>query len=812
MSTLNNTIRNLQRRLSTNNNASTRTSIRRALNDTRKVTLGGAVYALSSNELYKLNPYYYYGNLYKNWDDKSVMVISIGLPHDGAFITSCSYELTNKADSTQKTGSVTTFKTLSTNSESIQLLLFKDGIQKENEADPDLEDGVYELIGTFTLENGDELSINVPSIHFGENLNAQFEGKFGVSSEDGEEENEVPLYGVSRLGIAEFRKVEQEVKGYVAGEISNIENVMAKEYKEKFARKYSSSESTFEQSKDQESENVFETSISERNELQSEISQVLNEDTSKNTGASASVTGDLFKGSFTANSFANFSDSASKSESNSEAQTYAQEVTERALNRVVQKVNEKRASRIFQEYEEHNKHGFDNTLGDKHVRGIYQWVDKIYTNKLVNYGKRLMYEFSIPEPAKYFKEAIYRQIENNFTTPDIILPEPPKTLNEIGLTSPTMLHVDNYQNFAKVYNADVRACPDEAILVSKAIDFKSVGTDLKDIDNALSETIEIPEGYKGIYAKLAGSLHMHNGNDNGAHAVITVADKIIRLQSEELEEYFMDFADVHVEDELGVAVRSRDIGTFAFNVVVGCGLKKSAFQRWQNETYHAIAEAYEKQLDAYNRTQLEKVIEQDTVTKEKVKYNPKFNRSIEKRELKRIAVDLITAPFKVRTSRDNYVNGSATTVAKTLKFEEHASVVKFFEQAFDWELMAYMFYPYFYAKKENWTGLFQSTDAADPIFQAFLQSGMARTVVPVRPGFEDAVNWYMATGEVWNGKGLIVDQDDDLFLSVADEMRTVEGDVEETWETRVPTALTILQAENQTVGDDGLPVYEETGA
>ncbi len=194
---------------------------------------------------------------------------------------------------------------------------------------------------------------------------------------------------------------------------------------------------------------------------------------------------------------------------------------------------------------------------------------------------------------------------------------------------------------------------------------------------------------------------------------------------------------------------------------------------------------------------------------EKVKFNPLFNRGIEKREIKRIAIDLMTKPFGHEYARNNYGN-SAKEVSKSIGFESHASLAKFFEQAFDWDTMAYTFYSYFYGEEDRWVDLFQSADAADPIFQSFLQSGMARSVVPVRQGFEDAVNWYMATGEIWNGQGLIVDQDSEMFLSVADEMRHIEGEVEETWETRVPTALTIIQAEEEGLDNNGLPCFDDT--
>ena len=46
----------------------------------------------------------------------------------------------------------------------------------------------------------------------------------------------VQVQGVVNLGIADFRRVEPEVCCYVPGEVSHIENVMAREYKERSAR------------------------------------------------------------------------------------------------------------------------------------------------------------------------------------------------------------------------------------------------------------------------------------------------------------------------------------------------------------------------------------------------------------------------------------------------------------------------------------------------------------------------------------------------------------------------------------------------
>ena len=45
-----------------------------------------------------------------------------------------------------------------------------------------------------------------------------------------------------------------------------------------------------------------------------------------------------------------------------------------------------------------NEHEFDNKGGSGHVNGIYRWVDKFYEAQIVNYGKRTMLEFIIPDP------------------------------------------------------------------------------------------------------------------------------------------------------------------------------------------------------------------------------------------------------------------------------------------------------------------------------------------------------------------------------------------------------------------------------
>lgn len=751
----------------------------------------------------------------KDADDDRDWFFKLGLTYydEPVTISSINYSLTFTNDDVVYNNS--SFNVISLGS-TYKVRLFDDLDRIEMEANA----GLPVLSGTVTLSNGKQLSFSetISMTPFGRGWllgNALLSFSCNDETEEGEETPVVSnhaIYGVTNLGIADFRRVEQEVCCYVPGEVSHIENVMAREYKERSTRSLVSSEITSETTKERERENLTDTTTTERNEMQSEVASVLNEDESQAYGANASVTGQFPSGSYSAGAYFDASSASSTSNSNSQAQTYAQEVTERAMERIVEKTQTKRTSRILKEFEENNKHGFDNTKGSNHVTGVYRWVDKIYKNKLINYGKRLMYEFAIPEPSKFFQEAVWRDIDNNGQTDyGIILPEPPVHPKDLenGIANATELTEDNYQSIVSYYNADVNAIPLQNLEISH-----SYSEDNQDYwAQSSGESVKIPEGYeatyfKGVLTTTKTGEHGDGNHQNGTLVTIGgISFSYSLLNGAPFRKYELDSGDnvIKIRKELGFSMASWRTRVYAFNLNVFCELTDEHKQQWQNETYNAIMDAYYDRVREYNEAMTQANIFPED--KEKMKFNPLENKSIMLRELKRVAIELMIDQNKV--SKNNYnamdEDTGVSTVKKNEIFQTHASTVKFFEQAFDWDIMAYVFYPYFYANKASWKTLFQSQDAADPLFQAFLQSGMARTVVPVRRGFEDAINWYMATGEIWNGQGLVVDQDDDLYVSVAEEMQTVEGEVEGTWETRLPTALTILQAGSIGLKVEGLP-------
>lgn len=610
-------------------------------------------------------------------------------------------------------------------------------------------------------------------------------------------------FGIKRLGIADYRKVEQQVCCYVPGEVSHIENIMAREYKEKSSRRLRRIEDTTTTSSERETEQLTDTTSTDRFEMNREVATVLAEN--KSVGAHASFSaqwGNNITGSFGTQLGTDFAYNTSQEESDSQSVTQAKEVTERALERVVQRVKEERISKVIEEYEENSKHGFDNREGDYHISGVYRWVDKIFKNQIVNYGKRLMYEFMIPEPAAFHNEAMSVAL-NAPERPEA--PLDPRAGEGIHkLANHKTLSAANYEYWAAIYGAEVQPAPAASIYVGKTFGdaITGGGEVLKE-----STSLEIPEGYFSkevtydfsvIYDKDSGQAHgfaLTIGNVKVAYN--TRADRL--------------FSGAGTTTTLNRYYNSIHIGYSALNyqnVHVTASIKlelaPEAFEKWQLDTFTAIINAYEKRLAEYNQ----KIADLNTATEQVLSANPLFYRQIENTSLRKNCISYLMGNDNIGLDMLNGRESLGVTAKYTeSSLETYASKVKFMEQAFEWDLMSYNFYPFYWAKKSEWQDLY-TTDNQDALFRSFLQSGMARVILTVRPGFEEAVNWYMSTGQIWNG-GKAPVLNDALFLSIVDELQDIGGVVEDTWESRVPTTLTVIQAGTIGLQIDGLPCNPE---
>src|SRR5690606_11381874 len=171
-----------------------------------------------------------------------------------------------------------------------------------------------------------------------------------------------------------------------------------------------------------------------------------------------------------------------------------------------------------------------------------------------------------------------------------------------------------------------------------------------------------------------------------------------------------------------ISVATEKITSFAMSVELKCRLIASKYSAWQQEAYNEIMRAYNEQLQAYNDAQA--VIENTALAIEAEEEkttprNPLFNSEIIENELKRICIEMITKPFGIQQGKAFYQNAQCDVpqLQLTEELDSYSSTVKFFEQAFDWQILSYHFYPYYWAKKCDWKNLFQIQESTDHIFK-----------------------------------------------------------------------------------------------
>ena len=604
--------------------------------------------------------------------------------------------------------------------------------------------------------------------------------------------------GINPLGIGDLLVVKQKLMKYEAGEVAHVENVLKSEYKTRTHTRFDESESVDE--KLEESGHVLEKDMqsTERYELRSETQNEIRDQTNVSAGASLSMDFGFLK----LGGYADYAQSSSETESEKNAAAYAKDITQRAVARITGNVRERRQRRTLQRIEERNEHGFDNKDGAGHVIGVYRWLDKYYKARLINYGKRLMLSFIVPEPAAFFIHNLEKQ-----EAAGIDVPRPRVPMINREILSPKLLTKQNYMDFVAKYNVqDIEPYPEDYLPVSMS--FGEAASTMGNVDFAKTyDTWVVPEGYE-VESIYGGACALGYPPHHVSYGFGGVG---------------FDGPVAGLEGIISVSV-SGFISAFQMNMVAVCRPTERAVASWQLKAYSAIMKAYQVQLSAYKEAVAAAEIQAGVKIEGR---NPGINRKIEAEELRKGVLRMLTNDFariKLEGQWRKNETFSAMKDGGRFGYPEFdipealidGKIIQFFEQAIDWNNMAYFFYPYFWARMNKWAELFPVSDH-DPLFTQFLRSGAARVVVPVQPEYTEVVLHYMATNELWNG-GSPPTINDELYISIVDEMRAENGmsaDDElpacsvgsgypclvDEWEVKLPTDLVYLQP------DDSLPDF-----
>lgn len=654
------------------------------------------------------------------------------------------------------------------------------------------------------------------------------------------------------VGVGDLLVVKQHIKRYELGEIANIENILLGESRKKQTKHNLTLDRTLVTETEKTTETTTELTTTERFELKMEAENTVKEDLSAHGGTSVSAK----YGSVEIHANADVAYSASKNQSAKVATEHAKDVTSRAASKVTERVRQQVTSRTIETFEEYEEHGFNNEKGTKNVSGVYQWVNKIYEAQVFNYGSRLLFDLMVPEPAAFLLDAGASKDQKDLIKPPepfvLVLDNPaaplaarplePGDLGPDGLLKPGVISrpvtpqdlsenlKDNNGNYdpkyygqyvAKYGAAGVKAPPELTITVSKGL------TGNKDDGNhlAAADNLVIPPGYKASNIVVQGGFSLYEEEDGDEQMWVFVGKQKFEARGRGTLRPHLALIDSHDHrtGQLGnipIAIETQQARDFAVTVDVTCERTDAALDQWRNDTHLAIMNAYAKLLSDYQDKRAAQSFPNAAETS--LGGNPDQNRIVERTELKKACVarlagmDIYDANFNdIRTEtvtdpvkdklfpRPNVPPRSLTSITGG----DQGGFIRFFEQAFEWEQMVYLFYPYYWGRRQNWYGS-ALLDNPDPLFEEFLKAGAARVVIPVRTQLEADVRYFLITGQIWRGGGMPEITDTD-YLPITEEIKArdnapgAEKPQGDPWEVTLPTTLIKLR------DDDSLPVWKK---
>ena len=598
-------------------------------------------------------------------------------------------------------------------------------------------------------------------------------------------------------GVADLMLVKERLEGYQRAAIAHVENVMATEDRTRTLRQLDSTATTTTTESERTEETSQESTTDTHQSLANEVSATLATQTNISTGISDSAS---LGPAVRVDTSAGFDFTTASEETRSSAEEYAQDVVESSVSKVTARQRTETVSVVLSETEETHVQRYVNTApGASHVVGVYRHLDQVWRAQVFNYGRRLMLDIVVPEPAAH-----WRMSRQEGAVRSERLEEPPRLdvkQNEIDES--------NYGQLVADYGASGVAGPPMTVVhVTKSVtlDVPNRGGSQANSTSQVLSQIALPAGYYAVQA-IASFYATKWESDEKNHAKILMEGDETDLEGGSKA---IDLREVI--NTLEFAVYTDNMQGGAVTVRVKCAISGDSWAAWQKSVYDALKAANDRAWDSY-RSELQAAETVKAMTQQQML--PDAKRTIEIQELKHAGIAILTeSNFQENGAiRFGPQAEDPDRLYPLIAFDEakeEGRVARFFEEAFEWEQMTYLYYPYFWARRKVWYELLNQSDP-DTLFESFLRAGAARVNLPVRPGFEAAVLWFLATGGVWFG-GPVPTVGDPLYVAMIDEIREAKGlstdnpvPVGESWTYTMPTSLVVLDPDDRMIPPPGPP-------
>ncbi|MEL7219744.1 MAG: hypothetical protein AAGJ93_00415, partial [Bacteroidota bacterium] len=226
----------------------------------------------------------------------------------------------------------------------------------------------------------------------------------------------------------------------------------------------------------------------------------------------------------------------------------------------------------------------------------------------------------------------------------------------------------------------------------------------------------------------------HSGEDNNGN--------VVNWWTADQKKPYDDLNNLEGENTLDVL--NFHTTTYNIQVHIICEVHPDTILSWQLEVYNRIMAKYENELAEYENAKAEYELRRQN----KFNQNPFILSNMMKKQLKQAAINYISCQFFDENNViKNRVEPCGFPQMDLKEAKREGEFVRFFEQAFEWQFMNYMLYPYFYARKCSWADKLKE-EASNGLFAEFLESGAARISIPVCPNFEGYVTTYLINRQI----------------------------------------------------------------
>jgi len=623
-------------------------------------------------------------------------------------------------------------------------------------------------------------------------------------------------------GIGDVRTVYQKSKSYALGDVAKITNLVAGEKKNYSYESLESNhdEKTYEKEclDDQSSESISHLITELNNEVKNVIAN--DEQDLNATGLTPSYDnlGLVINGVSDTVWTETMSDALL-------AQQYARNITDRASDSVKNKVADLRLSRHYTEIRRRTNTEINNSENSKPVNAIYRWVDLIHHFEMKPRGRALIMEFMVSEPATNFCQSLL-----DYNDIPIIQPNDDSLFSDA--TNYTKITPTNYMTYQAKFDApEMPKPPAETIQISLEKSNRE--------GSVISGCLKVPSGYKvktgsKLNIVVSDESKLFTGyvgeTDNISHSKTPSTQNVNALAHQQqmdssanstnkneistvslsqggsknapflpiptptpikvpdpIPAIYSDTFVVGDNEDINFAFVCHAI-QYSIDISIVCEADTSStsnypqlLDAWQQDVFRRLQTAYQQQVIEYNHQYNQRLL----------KASRGRTRIVERNSLTTEALEILTA-------------GLGDSSPETLRF---------LQRSFLWGEMAYQFFPWESGEKPNnqqWYGQQTSPQNNDSLFEAFLNAGSARVLIPINPRVITEALFTILFNQVWDGlpgnsitstQGAMILQEVSKPLDGLDNMH--EHGVDLCWTKRIPTAHTYLQENSE------LPTFNE---